>query len=51
MQQMFDSEIVLEDEGPPVNEILNFSPNDMYPKNPNFENGASDRFVRAHNGS
>ncbi|KAM9584811.1 LOW QUALITY PROTEIN: two pore channel protein 2-like [Trichechus inunguis] len=40
LQRMFESEIAPEDEGPSLEEILNFSPNDMYPKNPNFENSA-----------
>ncbi|XP_022376176.1 two pore calcium channel protein 1-like [Enhydra lutris kenyoni] len=40
LQQMFESEIAPEDEGPPLDEILNFSPSDIYPKAPNFENSA-----------
>uniref|UniRef100_A0A673SYV0 Ion transport domain-containing protein n=1 Tax=Suricata suricatta TaxID=37032 RepID=A0A673SYV0_SURSU len=40
LQQMFESEIAPEEEGPSLDEILNFSPGDMYPKNPNFENSA-----------
>ncbi|XP_053445659.1 two pore calcium channel protein 1-like isoform X2 [Nycticebus coucang] len=40
LQRMFESEIAPEDEGPSLDEILNFSPSDMYPKNPNFENSA-----------
>ncbi|XP_032099586.1 two pore calcium channel protein 2-like isoform X2 [Sapajus apella] len=40
LQQMFESEIAPEDEGPALDEILNFSPSDMCPKNPNFENSA-----------
>ncbi|XP_012497443.1 PREDICTED: two pore calcium channel protein 1-like [Propithecus coquereli] len=40
LQWMFESEIAPEDEGPSLDEILNFSPSDMYPKNPNFENSA-----------
>lgn len=40
LQQMFESEIAPEDEGPSLDEILNFSPGDIYPKNPNFENSA-----------
>ncbi|XP_007957706.1 two pore calcium channel protein 1-like [Orycteropus afer afer] len=40
LQQMFESEIAPEDEGPSLDEILNFSPSDIYPKNPNFENSA-----------
>jgi hypothetical protein len=37
---MFESEIGPDEEGPSLDEILNFSPNDIYPKNPNFENSA-----------
>ncbi|XP_047601587.1 two pore calcium channel protein 1-like isoform X1 [Lutra lutra] len=40
LQQMFESEIAPEDEGPPLDEILNFSSSDIYPKAPNFENSA-----------
>ncbi|XP_053746929.1 two pore calcium channel protein 1-like isoform X2 [Panthera pardus] len=40
LQQMFESEIAPEEEGPSLDEILNFSPGDLYPKNPNFENSA-----------
>uniref|UniRef100_A0A8D2CPS5 Ion transport domain-containing protein n=1 Tax=Sciurus vulgaris TaxID=55149 RepID=A0A8D2CPS5_SCIVU len=40
LQRMFESEIAPDDEGPSLDEILNFSPSDMYPKNPNFENSA-----------
>ncbi|XP_069351117.1 two pore calcium channel protein 1-like [Eulemur rufifrons] len=40
LQRMFESEIAPEDEGPSLDEILNFSPSDIYPKNPNFENSA-----------
>lgn len=40
LQQMFESEIAPEDEGPPLDEILNFSPSDICPKNPSFENSA-----------
>nr|XP_019607237.1 PREDICTED: two pore calcium channel protein 2-like [Rhinolophus sinicus] len=40
LQQMFESEIAPEDEGPSLDEILSFSSSDMYPKNPNFENSA-----------
>ncbi|XP_006156692.1 two pore calcium channel protein 1-like [Tupaia chinensis] len=40
LQLMFESEIAPEDEGPSLDEILNFSPSDIYPKNPNFENSA-----------
>eukprot|EP00069_Balaena_mysticetus_P013881 bmy_08327T0 len=40
LQQMFESEIAPEDEGPSLEEILNFSPSDIHPKNPNFENSA-----------
>ncbi|XP_042551488.1 two pore calcium channel protein 1-like [Dipodomys spectabilis] len=40
LQRMFESEIAPDDEGPSLNEILNFSPSDIYPRNPNFENSA-----------
>ncbi|XP_066863325.1 two pore channel protein 2-like isoform X2 [Kogia breviceps] len=40
LQQMFESEIAPEDEGPSLEEILNFSPSDIHPKNPSFENSA-----------
>ncbi|XP_031806844.1 two pore calcium channel protein 1A-like isoform X1 [Sarcophilus harrisii] len=40
LQRMFESEISPEDEGPSLDEILNLSPSDMYPKNPTFENSA-----------
>ncbi|KAL0620150.1 Two pore calcium channel protein 1 [Plecturocebus cupreus] len=40
LQRMFESEIAPEDEGPSLDEILNFSPSDICPKNPNFENSA-----------
>ncbi|KAM5227801.1 two pore channel protein 2-like [Ctenodactylus gundi] len=40
LQRMFESEIAPDDEGPSLDEILNFSPSDIYPKNPNFENSA-----------
>uniref|UniRef100_A0A4X2L6X3 Ion transport domain-containing protein n=1 Tax=Vombatus ursinus TaxID=29139 RepID=A0A4X2L6X3_VOMUR len=40
LQQMFESEISPEDEGPSLDEILNLSPSDMHPKNPTFENSA-----------
>ncbi|XP_010636470.1 two pore calcium channel protein 1 isoform X1 [Fukomys damarensis] len=40
LQRMFESEISPSDEGPSLEEILNFSPSDIYPKNPNFENSA-----------
>lgn len=40
LQQMFESEIAPEDETPSLDEILNFSPSDIYPKNPSFENSA-----------
>ncbi|TKC44209.1 hypothetical protein EI555_018808, partial [Monodon monoceros] len=39
-QQMFESEIAPEDEGPSLEEILNFSPSDIPPKSPSFENSA-----------
>ncbi|XP_008590185.1 PREDICTED: two pore calcium channel protein 2-like [Galeopterus variegatus] len=38
LQRMFECEIAPEDEGPSLDEILNFSPRDIYLKNPNFEN-------------
>ncbi|EHA99036.1 Two pore calcium channel protein 2 [Heterocephalus glaber] len=40
LQRMFESEIAPNDEGPSLEEILNFSPSDIYPKNPNFDNSA-----------
>ncbi|XP_010335749.1 two pore channel protein 2-like [Saimiri boliviensis] len=40
LQRMFESEIAPEDEGPSLDEILNFSPSDICPKNPNFKNSA-----------
>ncbi|XP_062933886.1 two pore channel protein 2-like [Cynocephalus volans] len=40
LQRMFECEIAPEDEGPSLDEILNFSPSDIYLKNPNFENTA-----------
>uniref|UniRef100_A0A8C5LHG5 Two pore calcium channel protein 2-like n=1 Tax=Jaculus jaculus TaxID=51337 RepID=A0A8C5LHG5_JACJA len=40
LQRMFESEIAPEDEGPSLDEILNLSPSDIYPKSPNFENSA-----------
>uniref|UniRef100_A0A8I3N4L0 Two pore segment channel 3 n=2 Tax=Canis lupus familiaris TaxID=9615 RepID=A0A8I3N4L0_CANLF len=40
LQQMFESEITPEDEGPSLDEILNLSPSDIYPKNPSFGNSA-----------
>uniref|UniRef100_A0A2K5QJ75 Ion transport domain-containing protein n=1 Tax=Cebus imitator TaxID=2715852 RepID=A0A2K5QJ75_CEBIM len=40
LQRMFESEIAPENEGSALDEILNFSPSDMCPKNPNFENSA-----------
>ncbi|KAM4866720.1 two pore channel protein 2-like isoform 2-T2 [Thomomys bottae] len=40
LQRMFESEIAPDDEGPSLNEILSFSPRDIYPRNPNFENSA-----------
>ncbi|EPY82053.1 two pore calcium channel protein 1 [Camelus ferus] len=40
LQQMFESEIAPGEEGPSLEEILNFSPADIYPKNPSFENSA-----------
>ncbi|KAG8509720.1 Two pore calcium channel protein 2 [Galemys pyrenaicus] len=40
LQRIFESDIAPDDEGPSLKEILNFSPRDIYPKNPNFENSA-----------
>ncbi|CAD7687488.1 unnamed protein product [Nyctereutes procyonoides] len=40
LQQMFESEITPEDEGPSLDEILNLSPSDIYPKNPSLGNSA-----------
>ncbi|XP_012598225.2 two pore calcium channel protein 1-like [Microcebus murinus] len=40
LQRMCESEIAPEDEGPSLDVILNFSPSDIYPKNPNFETSA-----------
>ncbi|XP_037383734.1 uncharacterized protein LOC119259205 [Talpa occidentalis] len=40
LQRMFESEIAPDDEGPSLDEILNFSPSDIYPKKLNFENSA-----------
>ncbi|XP_028925827.1 two pore calcium channel protein 1-like [Ornithorhynchus anatinus] len=40
LQRMFESEIPPEDEGPSLDEILNFSPQDVYPKNPTFDSAA-----------
>uniref|UniRef100_A0A5F9C7K4 Two pore channel 3 n=1 Tax=Oryctolagus cuniculus TaxID=9986 RepID=A0A5F9C7K4_RABIT len=40
LQRMFESEIAPDEEGPSLDEILSFSPSDMYVKNPNFENSA-----------
>ncbi|XP_075419261.1 two pore channel protein 2-like [Tenrec ecaudatus] len=40
LQRMFESEIAPEDDGPSLDEILSFSPSDIYQRNPNFENSA-----------
>ncbi|XP_072265563.1 two pore channel protein 2-like [Pyxicephalus adspersus] len=40
LQRMFEAEISPEDEGPPMEEILNLSPSDYYVENPTF-NSAS----------
>ncbi|XP_075452477.1 two pore channel protein 2-like [Ascaphus truei] len=40
LQRMFEAEIPPEDEGPMMEEILNLSPNDVYPQNPTFDTAA-----------
>ncbi|KAM9156152.1 two pore channel protein 2-like [Pangshura tecta] len=40
LQRMFEAEILPEDDGPSVEEILNLSPADVYPKNPTFDSAA-----------
>ncbi|XP_058523601.1 two pore calcium channel protein 1-like [Ochotona princeps] len=40
LQRMFESELAPDDDGPSLDEILSFSPSDMYLKNPNFESSA-----------
>ncbi|EMP32656.1 Two pore calcium channel protein 1 [Chelonia mydas] len=40
LQRMFEAEILPEDDGPSVDEILNLSPADVYPKNPTFDSAA-----------
>ncbi|XP_053567920.1 two pore calcium channel protein 1 [Bombina bombina] len=40
LQRMFEAEIPPEDEGPPMEEILNLSPNDIYPQKPTFDTAA-----------
>uniref|UniRef100_A0A8C3YLG5 Ion transport domain-containing protein n=1 Tax=Catagonus wagneri TaxID=51154 RepID=A0A8C3YLG5_9CETA len=40
LQQMFESEIAPEDEGPSLEEILNLSPGSSHPRKPSFENSA-----------
>uniref|UniRef100_A0ACB8G9F8 Uncharacterized protein n=1 Tax=Sphaerodactylus townsendi TaxID=933632 RepID=A0ACB8G9F8_9SAUR len=40
LQRMFEAEISPEEEGPSLDEILNFSANDIYLKNPTFDNAA-----------
>nr|XP_006116320.1 two pore calcium channel protein 1-like [Pelodiscus sinensis] len=40
LQRMFEAEIPPDDEGPSLDEILNLSPADVYPKNPTFDSVA-----------
>ncbi|KAH0622812.1 hypothetical protein JD844_025507 [Phrynosoma platyrhinos] len=40
LQRMFEAEIPPEEEGPSLDEILNLSPDDAYPKNQTFDNAA-----------
>lgn len=40
LQRMFEAEIPPEDEGPPMEDILNLSPNDLYIENPTFNSAA-----------
>uniref|UniRef100_A0A8C4YF96 Ion transport domain-containing protein n=1 Tax=Gopherus evgoodei TaxID=1825980 RepID=A0A8C4YF96_9SAUR len=40
LQRMFEAEILPEDDGPSVEEILNLSPADVYSKNPTFDSAA-----------
>ncbi|XP_073528630.1 two pore channel protein 2-like [Phyllobates terribilis] len=40
LQRMFEAEIPPEDEGPPMEDILNLSPNDLYIENPTFNSSA-----------
>ncbi|XP_062979982.1 two pore calcium channel protein 1-like [Elgaria multicarinata webbii] len=40
LQRMFEAEIPPEEEGPSLDEILNLSPDDAYPKNPTFDSAA-----------
>ncbi|XP_053169644.1 two pore calcium channel protein 1-like isoform X2 [Hemicordylus capensis] len=40
LQRMFEAEIPPEEEGPSLDEILNLSPDDTYPKNPTFDSAA-----------
>lgn len=40
LQRMFEAEISPEEEGPSLDEILNLSADDIYLKNPTFDNAA-----------
>ncbi|KAG8550314.1 hypothetical protein GDO81_026646 [Engystomops pustulosus] len=40
LQRMFEAEIPPEDEGPPMEDIMNLSPNDLYIENPTFNSAA-----------
>ncbi|XP_041418615.1 two pore calcium channel protein 1 [Xenopus laevis] len=40
LQRMFEAEIAPEDEGPPIEDILSLSPNDLYIHNPTFDTAA-----------
>ncbi|XP_075059845.1 two pore channel protein 2-like isoform X2 [Mixophyes fleayi] len=40
LQRMFESELPPEDEGPPMQDILNLSPNDFYIENPTYRKSA-----------
>ncbi|XP_069462951.1 two pore calcium channel protein 1-like [Ambystoma mexicanum] len=40
LQRMFEAEISPEDQGPPMEEILSFSHNDLRPRNPTLHNAA-----------
>lgn len=37
LQRMFEAEIIPEEEGPPMEEILNLSPSDLRPQSPTFQ--------------
>lgn len=37
LQRMFEAEIAPEEEGPSLDEILNLSPDEIYPGNPAFD--------------